>query len=132
MCVIQVGTVGHVPDGLLENLSGADVRVNVQHAALVLVHPASGSMDRFEVLTDEQMNPLVGQVLWHRGGLAPMDPKLVRLHAPTQLVMHLSPKVIKYTMLVMKYTMLVMKSTMVVMHDMTVVMKWYMTVMPLP
>ena len=79
LCVIQVGTVGQVPDGLLQDDSAADVPMKVQHAALVLVHPASGSMDRFEVLTDEQMNPLVGQVLWHRCGLPPMDPKVVRL-----------------------------------------------------
>ena len=78
-CVIQVGTVGQVPEESSQDDPSPDVRVSVQHATLVKVHPANGSMDRFEVLTGEQMNPLVGQVLWHCRGLPPMDPKVVRL-----------------------------------------------------
>ena len=78
-CVIQVGTVGQAPEESSQDDPAPDIRVSVQHASLVKVHPANCSMDRFGVLTGEQMNPLVGQVQWHRCGLPPMDPRVVRL-----------------------------------------------------
>ena len=81
-CVIKVGTVGRVLAGSEHTMADADGRHCVLHAALVHVRPTDGSAARFEVLTGEQLNPVVGQVEWHRCGLPPMDPRLVKLCVP--------------------------------------------------
>jgi len=72
-CVMKVGTVGRVLAGSQPDTGDDDTRNCVLHAALVQVRPIDGSDARFEVLTAEQLNPVEGQVEWHRCGLLPMD-----------------------------------------------------------
>jgi len=133
--VIQVGTVGQTPAELSQDNPFMDARAGVLHAALVLVHPGNGSGVRFEVLTGEQLNPLVGQVQFHRSGLPPMELKVVRLQCPLPLQLcsecMLPPMhtchvlwaligcvgVCIVSEMVMKLTYVVMKCTMVVMNS---------------
>ena len=84
-CVIQVGTVGEAHQEASQDGQAANLRVSVQHAALVNVRPANGSMERMEVFTAEQIRPGLGQVQWKRSGLPPMNPREVR--QPTTMPM---------------------------------------------
>ena len=81
-CVLQVGTVGVAgpPATSMHEGLPADHHTFVQHAALVLVRPANGSMHRNEVFTAEQMRTGLGQMVWKHSGLPFMNPREVRLH----------------------------------------------------